>query len=144
MNRSEYTRFVGKISINPESLCWIWGASRFDNGYGAFWSNGRTTQAHRWSYEFFVGAIPKEKEIDHLCRNRACVNPDHLEAVVHRVNVARGNQGLIQRNREQCPDGHPYSIANTWQDRRGHRHCRACHVVRERLRKQTIRECAAA
>lgn len=73
--------------INPvESGCWEWTASLFRCGYGQF---GAGKYAHRWSYEFFTGPIPEGLDVDHVCRNRKCVNPDHLEAVTRSVNIKR-------------------------------------------------------
>jgi hypothetical protein len=81
--------FLNKV-IYPENGCWSWRGYRDQKGYGRFYCRGLNEYAHRWSYEYFVGAVPVGLELDHLCRNRDCVNPAHLEAVTHRVNVARG------------------------------------------------------
>lgn len=72
--------------------CWTWTGARMTCGYGTLLAeqNGKTVLAHRWSYEHFVGPIPAGYDVDHLCRNRACVNPEHLEPVPHAVNVERG------------------------------------------------------
>lgn len=70
--------------------CWLWSGHKDQKGYGRFYWKGLNEYAHRWAYEYFVGAVPVGLELDHLCRNRGCVNPAHLEAVTHRVNVARG------------------------------------------------------
>jgi HNH endonuclease len=61
--------------------CWRWTGARHPEGYGIFRENGRRFLAHRWSYEHHVGPIPDDLQLDHLCRVRACVNPDHLEPV---------------------------------------------------------------
>lgn len=85
-------RFWAKVDRTGE--CWIWIGGRNDKGYGRFSINGRLVYPHRLSYEHANGAIPFDKVIDHLCRNPACVRPDHLEAVTRSQNVARGSQGF--------------------------------------------------
>lgn len=113
-----------------ETPCWIW-QQRIDpqNGYGKKGGGkSRTLLAHRVYYEFFFGAIPAESEIDHLCRVRACVNPEHLELVSHRENMRRG-QGFAGRNtrKSRCPKAHSLSGDNLYQYR-GKRLCRACRA----------------
>lgn len=94
---------------------------------------GRTHYVHRYLYEQYYGPIPDGMELDHLCRNRACVRPDHMEPVTHAENVARGTTGIVNRSKTQCPQGHPYDDANTYLYR-GSRNCKTClgmRVVRE-------------
>lgn len=82
-------RFESKISKTKG--CWVWlGAKRNSKGYGCFTFNGKTCAAHRVAYELFVGVIPKGKQLDHTCNNRACVNPSHLEPVSNKENQYRG------------------------------------------------------
>ncbi|MGZ6854085.1 MAG: HNH endonuclease [Mycobacteriaceae bacterium] len=86
-----------------------------------------------------VGPIPRGLELDHLCRNRRCVNPDHLEPVSHRENCHRAELGVaaadIMRSRTHCPRGHKYDQSNTYRTPKGYRVCRTCHRDRERSRR---------
>jgi hypothetical protein len=81
------------------------------------------TRAHRWSYEYFIANIPSGLDLDHLCRNRACVNPWHLEPVTNEVNVKRGADA---RRKDECHNGHPFSEANTYINTASRRVCRTC------------------
>lgn len=114
--------------------CWLWAASLNHYGYGQFSLSGRPQAAHRISYEMLVSAIPAGLELDHLCRDHACVNPSHLEPVTHAENMRRGRSGAHQLAKTHCPHGHPYQGENLCVDRRGFRQCRACNQARERLR----------
>lgn len=127
-----HVRFWAKVNkdgpvppMRPDlGPCWLWTACISGNGYGHFNRNS----AHRWSYIEANGPIPKGLEPDHLCRNRRCVRPTHLEAVTHRENVLRG-QSLSAENaaKTNCPQGHAYSGSNLKMDEaRGIRLCRIC------------------
>jgi len=79
------------IEIDRESGCWLWlGKINAGTGYGQKQFDGRTVLAHRWVLQWFKGWIPAEAVVDHLCRNRRCVNPDHLEVTTHTENCRRG------------------------------------------------------
>lgn len=89
-------RFLSFVVVQANG-CWQWTGSKNRDGYGHFRNeNGGWQGAHRWSYEYFIGAIPPDQELDHICRNRACVHPEHLEAVSHRENSVRGSRGLLK------------------------------------------------
>ncbi len=107
-------RLEEKIERVTESGCWIWIGSMFSKGYGQIWREGKLKYAHRVSYEIHVGQIPEGLELDHLCRNRCCVNPSHLEPVTHKENLRRGF-GLMARQSRQthCLRGHEFSEENT-------------------------------
>lgn len=121
--------------------CRVWTGSTTGFGYGHIAIDGRNRMTHRVAYELLVGPIPEGLELDHLCRNRSCWNPSHLEPVTHAENVLRGTAPAAQNARKtHCPKGHPYDEANTIYRKWGRR-CRACHNAAtsrpERRRQRT-------
>ena len=100
-------RFWAKVAL-LSSDCWEWRGALSSKGYGNFGvGNGRTGHSHRVAYLALIGDIPPQLELDHLCRNRACVNPAHLEAVSGRVNNLRGTSpAALRARRTHCPRGH--------------------------------------
>ncbi|MGH3029279.1 MAG: HNH endonuclease signature motif containing protein [Gaiellaceae bacterium] len=132
--------------------CWVWIGCTHPKGYGHFWSGGRVGGAHRWAYEYFVGPIPEGLTIDHLCRNRRCVNPVHLEAVSNRENIRREEAGANLRRESpdqlapptHCKRGHPLSGNNLYVRPNGSRHCRACARERTRAYARTTKGREAA
>ena len=125
MRKTEPERFWSKVDRSGE--CWVWTAKRRRDGYGHFRAGVRTVYAHRWAYEALVGQIPDGLTLDHICRNRACVNPKHLEPVTHRENILRGiSPPAVQARRTHCPKGHPYSGENLRIRSNGYRQCRIC------------------
>jgi hypothetical protein len=125
MTPSQEQRFWAKVDVGD---CWHWLASVTPDGYGHFRLNGRIAKAHRVAWEFLVGPIPAGLTLDHLCRNRSCVNPDHLEPVDRRENIRRGVAGAHNRNKGECSQGHPFTTENT-RIHAGGRTCRTCHRI---------------
>lgn len=130
-------RFWSKVDAWGPFACWTWTRARDRNGYGKFWLNGTMHLAHRVSWQTLVGPVPEGMSLDHLCRNPACVNPDHLEPVTHAENVRRGAGGAHTRQKTHCPQGHPYDGDNLRIGRtRGERYCRECQRQKDRLERQ--------
>lgn len=126
-------RLMEKVA-KSDSGCWIFTGYVTPSGYGQFWFEGRRNEfAHRAAYTLFVGPIPEGLQLDHLCRNRACCNPDHLEPVTCRENLLRGEGVTAKAARvSTCPKGHPYSGGNLYlrPDGKG-RGCRECRSTRD-------------
>lgn len=119
-------RYLSKIVFEPTTGCWLWDATS-RNGYCSIRAGGRYEMVHRSVYKMLVGPIPEGLTIDHLCRNRCCVNPDHLEPVTMIENLARGRGfGALNSAKTHCKRGHPLSGANLYVTSSGSRGCRTC------------------
>ena len=127
---SDLDRFSAKWAQVGD--CWQWNAFIDAYGYGRFSVGGRMRLAHRAAYEGLVGPIPAGLDIDHLCRNRACVNPDHLEPVTRSENLSRSPLMARGQDKTHCPLGHGYTPENTRITTQGARACRTCERARNR------------
>jgi HNH endonuclease len=139
-------RFWRHVEPEPKSGCWLWTAGVDGKGYGQIRGDhqvdGSTKylRAHRVAYEMAKGSIPKGLVLDHLCRNKTCVNPDHLEPVPQKTNVMRGsgfNPNYARlRERTHCVHGHPFTPENTyWPKHKRKRVCKTCRRLSQQRSK---------
>ena len=132
-----FWKFVRK----DDDGCWRW-TSAVSPRYGVFWVGGskRSMYAHRYAYELLVGPIPEGLQIDHLCENRLCVNPAHLEPTDGRTNTLRASHApaAINAAKTHCAKGHPFDGDNLVM-RGSRRRCRTCERTRARLNARTRR-----
>jgi hypothetical protein len=146
MSRPVKFDFDDSFEPEPNSGCWLWTGTLNHGGYGKLWirdggrpTGWRSTSAHRYSYERFIGPIPDGLELDHQCRVRCCVNPNHLEPVTHAENVRRGISGEVNggrmRARTHCIVGHEFAPPNLKIDKYGRRICLECRRRRDRERR---------
>lgn len=139
--KAQLQALIAQKSVQDGNGCWVWQGNKTPQGYGWVSHRGRSFRAHRLSFELFRGEIPHPSQLvlDHLCRNRACCNPDHLECVTNRENLMRGN-GVAAAGARQthCAQGHSFE---TYGARRanGYRWCKECQRIRDAKRNKRIR-----
>jgi hypothetical protein len=125
-------RFWSYVDVQSDTECWNWLGGTVKGRYGKFKVNGKHVGAHRLAYELLVGDIPQGLELDHVCRNTLCVNPNHLEPVTHKVNVLRGFSFSAHQSRQtHCKRGHGLSGDNLYIRPDGHRSCKECMKLRK-------------
>ncbi len=127
---------VSKTKKYKRTYCWIWQRSKNNYGYGQMRVGDKMLLAHRVYYERFVGKIPKDLELDHLCRNRACVNPKHLESVTARENQRRGLRGILWKPKPYCIHGHKMTKKNTYVYG-NNTQCKECKRLQHMERRKT-------
>ena len=132
-----HTRFWSKVDASGD--CWTWTGSKKSSDYGGFFYDGRVGYAHRFSYALHFGEIPDGATIDHLCRNKSCVNPSHLEAVTQLQNNRRRTQGEGSRGQviSTCDRGHEKTPDNVYRHGTDY-HCMKCRAINaaERLARK--------
>ena len=139
----KYTERMMARVVRSEDGCWVWTGAMSTKGYGYFQFRGKLWRAHRAMYTLVRGEIPDGLSLDHLCRNRACINPEHLEAVPIRVNIMRGaSLGAVNAAKTHCINGHAFSEENTrYSARDGYveRRCNVCSNARSARKDRAAR-----
>lgn len=129
-----WNRFTSKVSPEPNSGCWLWDGSCNPDGYGMFWMNGRLIGAHRASAILFGLRLFDDCEVDHVCMNKSCVNPGHLEPVSRTENNRRHRESIGRIS--QCARGHELIGHNVIARPDGRRSCRQCRLHAQRARRK--------
>jgi hypothetical protein len=137
LSPKEHKRIFSKILIDNKTGCWNWTGSLDFQGYGLLWYKNRTERSHRVLYAFFIKPIPRGSKItktfqlDHVCKNKRCCNPKHLEIVNQRTNIIRGGgPSAINYRKIYCKHGHELPKIN----KIGRRDCKMCDSIRKKER----------
>lgn len=135
-------RFFSKVDVKSKNLCWNWLGARAKNGYGNFGLNNKSALSHRVSFTIFKGEIPEGLWIDHKCRNRKCVNPNHLRAVTPQVNAMENSDASSRylAERTHCNHGHEFTHENIYMkidkvSSKRYRMCKKCDQISKTKRK---------
>lgn len=135
--RQQRQPLQARIEARIEKLatgCWRWTGRLCRDGYGRIGA----ASAHRVYYELIKGSVAPGLTLDHLCRNRWCVNPDHLEPVSNRDNILRGESfSAVNARKTHCQKGHPFTPETTYLKKNGHRTCKTCHKETASRRRRT-------
>ena len=133
MNHTIIQRFFNKVDISTEGMCWIWRGSLTTRGYGQFYFDNKLVTAHRWIYEQLIAPVPVELVVDHLCFDKRCVRPSHLEPVTQQENAERWYKAYPYSS---CARGHPFKDGSfKVQDRPGGKSRRVCYIC-QRMRQE--------
>lgn len=138
LTSEQSARFWEKVALPSNAgECWEWQAGKDKDGYGKFSLVGRTVRPHRLSYVLRYGSIPEGLELDHTCRNRACINPSHLDPVTGKVNTLRGETITAQNaRRTECVNGHPFDVSYV-RDGTRRRGCSICNKAKQKKHAST-------
>jgi hypothetical protein len=127
-----------KHTITNINGCILWTGAREKSGYGNIDYQKKRYKAHRFAYEIFIGPIPKNKELDHICRNKSCVNPEHLRAVTHQENMLNSAYMDRANARTHCKNGHELAIFG-YRSRTNSKRCKGCDKLNNEKRRQRER-----
>lgn len=135
VSEKDKKRFLDKVKYTKR--CWVWIAG-LSSGYGSFRYKGRAWLAHKFMYEMLIGRVKVGLQLDHLCRNRKCVFPGHLEEVTQKENILRGSgTTAVNKRKKKCLRGHKLAGSNLYESqlRKGQRACIKCNSIRYYSRK---------
>lgn len=144
MNEADVRRFWDRVDVGLPQACWLWPGAKDRCGYGSFSIQNRSHSTHRIAFVLTNGHISQEQVLDHLCRNRACINPAHLEPVTARENVLRSPNSVaaINASKTHCKHGHEFTPENTISELNDNgfprRRCRTCRRIRDERRRKAV------